>query len=275
MNSKNPAGMLSALESHLASLGGVLVAFSGGVDSSLLAVAAARALGEKALAVTGRSPSLPARELATARQLASDFSFKHLEIDVHEIDCPEYSANTPDRCYFCKSELFSRLKAIASERGLSHVLDGNNADDASDYRPGRRAAKESGVSSPFMDLGFGKDDVRAMSRLLGLPTAERPAQACLASRLAYGVSIDAETLGKVERSEDFILSLGVANVRVRVHPGNLARIEVPEDSIEKLAASATRKKVFEALKGLGFTHVSLDLKGYRTGSMNESVVKGS
>ena len=274
MSSKDPAEMLAALESHLASLGGALVAFSGGVDSSLLAVAASRALGDKALAVTGRSPSLPSRELETARNLASDFGFKHIEIDVHEIDCPEYSANTPDRCYFCKSELFGRIKALGAEHGISHVLDGNNADDASDYQPGRRAAKESGVSSPFMELGFDKSDVRAMSRLLGLPTAERPAQACLASRLAYGVSIDPATLGMVEKAEDFILSLGFENVRVRVHPGKLARIEVPGDCIERLAEASCRGKVFEALKALGFTHVSLDLKGYRTGSMNENVVKG-
>ncbi len=274
MSSKDPSEMLAALEAHLASLGGVAVAFSGGVDSSLLAVAAGRALGEKALAVTAKSPSLPKRELETARRLAADFGFKHIEIDVHEIDCPDYTANTPDRCYFCKTELFSRLRALASDSGVKHLLDGNNADDASDYRPGRRAAKESGVSSPFMDLGFSKEDVRAMSRLLGLPTAERPAQACLASRLAYGVPINAELLAMVEKSEDFILSLGVKNVRVRVHPGKLARIEVPEDAIETIASASCRGKVFDALKKIGFTHVSLDLKGYRTGSMNESVVKG-
>lgn len=274
MKGKDPAAMLAALESHLAAMGGAVVAFSGGVDSSLLAVAASRALGERAMAVTGRSPSLPARELETARRLAASFGFKHIEIDVREMDCPEYTANTPDRCYFCKSELFRKLKEKAAGLGMSKILDGNNADDISDYRPGSRAAREAGVSSPFMELGFGKEDIRAMSRLLDLPTAERPAQACLASRLAYGVPIEEDTLRMVEKAEEFVLSLGAKNVRVRVHPGKLARIEADEHAIELLAGASCRSRIFDTLKGLGFTHVSLDLKGYRTGSMNENIVKG-
>ncbi len=274
-DAKTPQAMLDELEKLLSSLGGALVAYSGGVDSSLLAVAAGRALGDRAVCVTGISPSVPARELKLAEEIVSQFGLRHIETQVNELSCKAYSVNGPDRCYHCKGELFKTLRGIAKTEGVEWILDGNNADDAGDYRPGRKAAKEAGVRSPLMELSFTKEDVRAMSRLLGLPTADKPAQACLSSRLAYGVEITKEALERVEKAEDFLLSLGFGNVRVRVHQGDLARIEVPEGEIAKLACDELRRKVFEKLKALGFVHVSLDLKGYRTGSMNEALGEGA
>jgi uncharacterized protein len=246
----------------------LLVAFSGGCDSTFLLRVARDALGDRAMAVTARSETYPSRECEEALQLARDMGVRHLTIDTSELSIEGFSSNPPDRCYFCKGELFQKLLEIAAEHGMRYVADGASLDDASDHRPGMRAARELGIVSPLKEAGLTKDDIRELSRMLGLPTWDKPSFACLASRFPYGEEITPEKLTMVEQAEDFLRSLGFRQVRVR-HHDTMARIEVSEADIRRFLDDSVRQRVAAKLKEIGYTYVSLDLKGYRSGSMNE------
>jgi uncharacterized protein len=258
---------MQQLEAWLASrAGGVLVAWSGGVDSTFLAVMANRVLGAKTLAVTADSPSFPRADLREAKALAKTFKLKHKVISTDEMANPVFTANPPDRCYHCKSELYGSLRKVADQAGLADLADGSNADDTGDFRPGTRAASEHGIKRPLQELGFTKAEIRAASRILGLPTADKPATACLTSRIPYGTPITEENLAIVEASEKALAGLGFTNYRVRLH-GEVGRIEVPPGELEK--AVAQREAIVVALKKAGVKYVTLDLQGYRMGSLNE------
>ncbi len=259
---------LEQLGSWLKPRGRLAVAFSGGVDSSLVLAAAMRYLdGDSVLAITGRSETLPATELAAARQLARDLGARHRVIDTRELDDEAFSANPPDRCYYCKREFWSRAASVAAGEGISCLADGTNADDTSGHRPGMRACEEAGVLHPLVEIGVGKQRVRAMARMLGLPNWDKPAQACLSSRLPYGTGITAEALARVEAAEDYLRELGLKQLRVRDH-GGVARIEVPVEELRRLAADDLREAIVYRFRELGYDYVSLDLEGFRSGSMN-------
>jgi uncharacterized protein len=245
----------------------VIVAYSGGVDSALLAAAAHDALDRNAVAVTAVSPSLAGRELAAATELARRFGWNHRTVDTHEIDRAEYARNSADRCYWCKSELFDVLDPLADEMRAT-IATGTNLDDLSDYRPGLRAAGERSVRTPLAEAGLTKSEVRALSAERGLPTADKPASPCLASRFAYGVRVTREGLERIERAEEVVRALGFEELRVRDH-GDLARIEVPPEAIERVTAQ--RATIERELKSLGFTYVTVDLGGFRSGSLNASL----
>jgi len=257
-----------ALEERLRTAGSVLVAFSGGVDSSYLALAAHRALGAKALAVTAVSPSYPASHREVAEDVVRRFGLAHRFVDTREMESAAYRANRPDRCYHCKSELFEVLGRVRDELGFEAVAYGVNTDDRGDFRPGHRAAEERSVLSPFLDVGLGKQEIRALSRAHGLPTADLPASACLASRLPYGTEVTPERLGQVEAGEERLRALGFRQVRLR-HHGSLARVEIDPAELPRALDPAMAKRMVAALKPLGFRFVSLDLEGYRTGALNE------
>lgn len=253
---------------RLASAGRLLVAFSGGVDSSYLAWAANRALGSDSLCVTAVSPSYPESHRAMAEKLVADFGLAHRFVATHEMDRPSYRANAPDRCYHCKSELFETMDALARELGFDHLAYGINLDDTSDFRPGHRAAHEHDVLAPFLEIGLSKQEIRDLSRAVGLPTADLPASACLSSRLPYGTEVTVERLGQVERGEERLRGLGFRQVRLR-HHGELARVEVDPSELARALDPAMARRIVEELKPLGFRYVSLDLEGYRMGSLNE------
>ena len=261
------ASKLGSLRGVLSPMEGAVVAFSGGADSALVAVMAARAMGSRALAVTGVSPSLPPGELAGARSFAERLGLRHRSVRTDELEREGYLENGPDRCYHCKSELYEVLRAVARDEGLAEVLSGANLDDLADYRPGLQAAAERGVRHPLVEAGFSKIDVREASRVLGLPTWNKPASACLSSRIPHGVRITVEELSRVGRAERALKELGFAQVRVRVH-GDVARVEVEPQDVPRLAAEPVRSRIVEALRGLGFRFVTLDLEGFRSGSLN-------
>jgi uncharacterized protein len=250
----------------------VLVAFSGGVDSSYLAFAAWRALGTGSLAVTAVSPSYPDHHRRCAEQVVERFGIRHRFVETREMESADYRANRPDRCYHCKSELFGVLGQLRDELGFDAVAYGVNTDDTGDFRPGHRAAHERGVLSPFLDVGLSKAAIRTLSREAGLPTADLPSSACLASRLPYGTEVTPERLRQVEEGEERLRALGFGQLRVR-HHGELARVEIDRAELPRALDPAMASRIVAALKPLGFRYVSLDLEGYRTGSLNESLLQ--
>ena len=263
------------LHALLRGYGRVALGFSGGVDSTLLLRVALDVLGSgNVLAVIADTPSLPRKEFAEAVRLAETMGAACVVIDPDELSDPAYAANPADRCYFCKKHLFALIAKVALEKGFATVLDGNNADDAGDYRPGRRAAQELGVKSPLMEAGLTKAEIRALSARAGLPTADKPAMACLASRIPYGTPVTAEVLAQVERAEEALRGAGFSQCRVR-HHGDIARIEVAVNDLPRLLDSALREKLVHALKAAGYRYVTLDLQGYRMGSMNEHLGAGA
>jgi len=261
------------LLAQLGARGRLIVAYSGGVDSAYLAWAAHRALGSGALAVTAASPSYPRSHRAMAERVAREAGFAHRVVATHEHENPDYARNPSNRCYFCKSELFEVLEALRAEGDFQAVAYGINADDTGDFRPGHRAAEEHRVLSPLLDVQLDKREIRALSQRAGLATAELPASACLASRIPYGMEVTPEKLAQIDRAEDALRALGYVQVRVR-HHGDLARVELASEELDRALDRGEARRISQALHDAGFRWVSLDLDGYRTGSLNEILQVG-
>ncbi|MCS6936950.1 MAG: ATP-dependent sacrificial sulfur transferase LarE [Candidatus Bipolaricaulota bacterium] len=268
MKTANLDQKLMELRALMRSYGSAVVAFSGGVDSSVVLAVAKQELGERVLAVTAHSPVYAQRELEAAQRFAQELGVAHEIVLTRELDDPRYVNNPPTRCFHCKQELFSKLTELARARGFAVVLDGTNASDTSDFRPGMRALQDYGIKSPLLEVGLTKPEIREIARAMNLPTAEKPAMACLASRLPYGSAITLEKLRQIEQAEELLFGLGLTQVRVR-HYNEMARIEVPPDEMTKVLEH--REEIAIALKELGFRYVTLDLMGYRSGSMNEAL----
>jgi uncharacterized protein len=266
---------LIQLRAILKSYGSVLIAFSGGTDSAFVLKVARDVLGrENVKAATARSASLPLRELEAAGELARSLDVEHLILETKELEKPGYSENTAARCYFCKETLYEILRPLAVEQGLREICNGTNADDLGDYRPGLKAAENFAIKSPLVEAGFTKQDVRDFSRVLGLSTWEKPAQACLSSRIPYGEKVTEEKLAQVEKAENFLRDKGLTIIRVR-HHGTLARIEAGPEDIKKFYDENFRREIAEAFQAFGFLYITLDLQGYRTGSFNQEILYSS
>ncbi len=260
----------AALYRILGDLPSLIVAYSGGVDSAYLAFAATRTLGANALCVTADSPSYPERHRQMAVRLASEFGFKHEFVRTNELERPEYRANAGDRCYHCKDELYGTLSALGQARGIATIADGSNADDRGDYRPGRQAAREFGVISPLDDAGLTKDDIRELSHRAGLPTWDEPASACLSSRIPYFSEVTDAKLRMIERAEAVLRDLGFRVLRVR-HHDTIARLELGRDEIARALDPEIADTIDRELRAIGYAHVTVDLRGYRLGSLNEGL----
>jgi len=257
------------LQESFQSMGKVLVAFSGGVDSTFLLKVAQDTLGDKnVLAVTALSPLYPDRELAGVKKLIQTLGVRHRFIESNELEIPGFSENPPNRCYYCKNKLFRELLEIAKEEAIPFIVEGSTLDDDKDHRPGRVAIQELGIRSPLKETLFSKVEIRELSKELGLPTWDKPSFACLASRFPYGEEITEEALRRVDIAEDFLFGVGFKQVRVR-HYGNLARIEILKEEMERLMDGSLREKVVKRMREIGYTYVTLDLQGFRSGSMNE------
>ena len=263
---------LKSLQRQIKDCGSMVIAFSGGVDSTFLLKVAADILGDHVIAVTARSSTYPDREYREAESFAKGLGARHIVITSEELEIDGFAENPVNRCYYCKQELFQKVKEIAKQHGISHVADGSNLDDLGDYRPGLKAVEELAVISPLRDAGMGKEDIRVLSKEIGLPTWNKQSFACLASRFPYGQKITRETLSMVDQAEQYLLDLGFRQVRVRHHE-NLARIEVGSEERSRFFQEEILDRVSKQLKAIGYQYVTLDMSGYRTGSMNEVLGK--
>lgn len=261
---------LTKLKTIIADLGSLAVGFSGGVDSSLLLAVAHEVLGERVIAVTGVDAFIPQREVNEAKEFCKEWGIRHIIRKVNFLNTESFRNNPPDRCYYCKYGMLTEVGKVAGENGIEYIAEGSNMDDLGDYRPGLKAVAELSVRSPLREAGLSKSEIRIISKAMGLPTWSKPAYACLASRFVYGEEITAKKLHMIEQAEQFLIEHGFIEERVRLH-GKLARIEVPPADISRIASDEVREMVYEEFKKLGFQFVTLDMKGYRTGSMNDTL----
>ena len=268
----NPIAKEERLREIFRELESVVVAYSGGVDSSYVAYIANAELGPRAVCITGQSASLPAYQRAEIDRVVEKFGFQHEVIQTEELENPGYSANNPDRCFFCKDELYTKLESVARGRGIENIVDGSTIDDLGDYRPGRRAATQHAVRSPLIEVGLSKDEVRELSRRATLPTWDKPASPCLSSRIAYGTTVTIERLSKVDRGEEILREFGFREFRVR-HHDQLVRLEIAQAEMDRVMRKEVFQKLAARFRELGFKYVTLDLEGFRSGSMNEVLLE--